>query len=505
MKLSVVLILFQVIIFSTMLSALSINFGDHSALARCPNGYHKSPSGDCEKVTDTKGLPRCPNGYHRSPEGHCEKVSESDSSSSSENNDKSSSESNSDSTSSEDITPSNKANPTLPAPTLSEGIEISGPITHIVDGDTLDVNNIRIRLSLVNTPEVGEPGFDTAKKFVEKLCLDKNGEVDIDDGQRQGSFGREIGVVYCDGVNLNSELMSKGYASISTEFCDVSEFSAEPWTKSSCQVGSDENNNPPDNSNKDSDSLSKKQEQQTPFDSESSESNETQSYSNSKLGISLKHPTDWKVGSLKNGIQLIKEENGVYVEIRKHNLESPDVQLKQYVGDDIKDRSSSRQDFKLLNITNSTISGNLPAFKAIYTFAKTVNQKDFATEGGINKISRTWTYADGNAYLVAYVADKEKYDLYLPIAEKIIDSLKINPESQQSFSDNDSKDNSKNSDSKDNSKSNDSKDNSKNSDSKDRNDGGDKDCSDFDKKNFKVQPGDPYHLDADGDGIACEG
>jgi micrococcal nuclease len=504
-KLSVVLILFQVIIFGTMLSALSINFGDHSALARCPNGYHKSPSGDCEKVTDTKGLPRCPNGYHRSPEGHCEKVSESDSSSSSENNDKSSSKSNSDSTSSEDITPSNKPNPTLPAPTLSEGIEISGPITHVVDGDTLDVNNIRIRLALVNTPEVGEPGFDTAKNFVEKLCLDKNGEVDIDDGQRQGSFGREIGVVYCDGVNLNSELMSKGYASTSTEFCDVSEFSAEPWAKSSCQVGSDENNNLPDNSNQDSDSLSKKQEQQTPFDSESSESNETQSYSNGKLGISLKHPTDWKVGSLKNGIQLIKEENGVYVEIRKHNLESPDVQLKQYVGDDIKDRSSSRQDFKLLNITNSTISGNLPAFKAIYTFAKTVNQKDFATEGGINKISRTWTYADGNAYLVAYVADKEKYDLYLPIAEKIIDSLKINPESQQSFSDNDSKDNSKNSDSKDNSKSNDSKDNSKNSDSKDRNDGGDKDCSDFDKKNFKVQPGDPYHLDADGDGIACEG
>src|SRR5688500_15389178 len=42
---------------------------------RCPNGYHKSPSGDCEKVTDTKGMPRCPNGYHRSPDGDCEKVS----------------------------------------------------------------------------------------------------------------------------------------------------------------------------------------------------------------------------------------------------------------------------------------------------------------------------------------------------------------------------------------------------------------------------------------------
>ena len=170
-----------------------------------------------------------------------------------------------------------------------------------------------------------------------------------------------------------------------------------------------------------------------------------QSYSNTKLGISLKHPTDWKAAYLKNGIQFIKEENGVYVEIRKHNLEFPDVQLKQYVGDDIKDRSSSREDLKLLNITKTTISGNLPAYKAIYTFVKTENQKDFAAEETTNKISRTYTFAQNNAYLVAYVADKDNYDLYLPIASKIIDTLKINPGSQQSFSDNDSNDKKKNS------------------------------------------------------------
>ena len=425
---------------------------------------------------------------------------------------------------------SEKSDLTLPSETFSEGIEISGPITYVVDGDTLDINDIRIRLSLVNTPEVGEAGFVPAKEFVESLCLDKNGQVDIDDGQRQGSFGREIGVVYCDGINLNSELMKKGYALISAEFCEVSEFSAEPWAKSSCQMGSDENNNLPDNLNQDSDSLSQKQEQQTPFDSESSESNEAQSYSDSKLGITLKHPTDWKVGGLKNGIQLIKEENGVYLEIRKHNLESPDVQLKQYAGDDIKDRSSSREDFKLLNITTTTISGDLPAYKALYTFLKTENQKDFTNEGMTNRVLRIWTFAEDNAYHVAFVADNDKYDLYLPIAEKIIDSLKINPESQQSFSDNDndndsnsndndndsnSNDNDNDSNSNDNDNDNDSNsndndndsnsnDNDNDNDSKDEDEGGDKDCSDFDKKNFKVQPGDPYDLDRDGDGIACE-
>ena len=49
-------------------------------IARCPNGMHKSPSGDCETVVHHTGLPRCPNGYHRSPSGNCEQVSSSSSS-----------------------------------------------------------------------------------------------------------------------------------------------------------------------------------------------------------------------------------------------------------------------------------------------------------------------------------------------------------------------------------------------------------------------------------------
>jgi hypothetical protein len=56
-----------------------------TAEARCPNGYHKSPSGDCESVLHHGGLPRCPNGYHRSPDGDCERVSGSSGASSHKN------------------------------------------------------------------------------------------------------------------------------------------------------------------------------------------------------------------------------------------------------------------------------------------------------------------------------------------------------------------------------------------------------------------------------------
>jgi hypothetical protein len=50
----------------------------HQAYARCPNGSHKSPSGDCESVVKSATkLPRCPDGFHRSPSGDCESIASS--------------------------------------------------------------------------------------------------------------------------------------------------------------------------------------------------------------------------------------------------------------------------------------------------------------------------------------------------------------------------------------------------------------------------------------------
>jgi hypothetical protein len=69
------IILTLAIIISLIFFASSSNYTFKNVEARCPNGYHKSPSGDCEKFIPHNGLPRCPNGYHRSPDGDCERVS----------------------------------------------------------------------------------------------------------------------------------------------------------------------------------------------------------------------------------------------------------------------------------------------------------------------------------------------------------------------------------------------------------------------------------------------
>jgi micrococcal nuclease len=117
----------------------------------------------------------------------------------------------------------------------SNDIELVGKVTNVVDGDTLDINGIRVRLALVDTPEIGQPGYDRAKHFVESICLGKNGELDVDSGQRRGDrYGREVGVVYCDGINVNDKLMSNKMARILIQFCDITEFSNENWTITQC-------------------------------------------------------------------------------------------------------------------------------------------------------------------------------------------------------------------------------------------------------------------------------
>jgi endonuclease YncB( thermonuclease family) len=118
---------------------------------------------------------------------------------------------------------------------VTNDVELVGIVTEVVDGDTLDINGTRIRLALVDTPERGQSGFDEAKKFVESLCLGKKGELDVDNGQRRGDrYGREIGVVYCEGINVNEKLMNNRLARILTEFCDISEFSNESWAAPRC-------------------------------------------------------------------------------------------------------------------------------------------------------------------------------------------------------------------------------------------------------------------------------
>jgi len=109
---------------------------------------------------------------------------------------------------------------------------IRGKVDRIVDGDTIYVEGYKIRLSLTNTPETYEDGFRQATVFTESLCpVGSTVVVDQDDLQPVDKYQRILGKVYCDGKNLNSELLNNGHATILTQYCSTSEFANEDWAK----------------------------------------------------------------------------------------------------------------------------------------------------------------------------------------------------------------------------------------------------------------------------------
>ena len=109
---------------------------------------------------------------------------------------------------------------------------IKGEVTKIVDGDTLYIGDLKIRLALVNTPEVGEAGYDGAKNFTASLCpVGTQATADQDDKQLKDQYNRTIAVVYCGGKNLNEELLKSGHAVMLTQLCDESEFESESWAR----------------------------------------------------------------------------------------------------------------------------------------------------------------------------------------------------------------------------------------------------------------------------------
>ena len=116
-----------------------------------------------------------------------------------------------------------------------------GTVTKIIDGDTIHVDGQSIRFALSSAPEIKGYGGIDSRNFIETLCpVGSIAVVDEDDGQILGSYGRLVGKITCNDINLNSELLDANLGYLELRFCDSSEFSSESWAvKHGCDANSD--------------------------------------------------------------------------------------------------------------------------------------------------------------------------------------------------------------------------------------------------------------------------
>jgi len=130
--------------------------------------------------------------------------------------------------------------------------------THVQDGDTITVNiiddednvvqsNVWVRLVGVDTPEQQQTGYDSSKKFMQKVCFSeeyyqevivnqgspnnhsntKKIFLNIDDNKPEDKYGRKLCVLISENKNINEILLKEGLARVM--YIPPSEFNPYDW------------------------------------------------------------------------------------------------------------------------------------------------------------------------------------------------------------------------------------------------------------------------------------
>ncbi len=87
--------------------------------------------------------------------------------------------------------------------------ELSGKVTHVRDGDTIEVGKIPIRLNGVSAPELKEPLGQNSKTFMKQLVLGKNVRCDLN-GEK--TYDRFVGRCYLNNKDIGISVIEVGLA-----------------------------------------------------------------------------------------------------------------------------------------------------------------------------------------------------------------------------------------------------------------------------------------------------
>jgi len=99
----------------------------------------------------------------------------------------------------------------LVGPTIAFGepTVLTGTVTHVRDGDTIEVGKIPIRLNGVSAPELKEPLGPQSKKFMRELVNGKSVSCELTGTK---TYDRLVGTCYLGGRDIGGAVIEAGLA-----------------------------------------------------------------------------------------------------------------------------------------------------------------------------------------------------------------------------------------------------------------------------------------------------
>jgi hypothetical protein len=151
-------------------------------------------------------------------------------------------------------------------------------------------------------------------------------------------------------------------------------------------------------------------------------------YENPAIGIKMKYPFDWLKDATRQGVTFVlptrnnnSSSNPEQLFLARLDTYSvpgfpPNISLKTMADGVINGYKRTLPNFQLESYTNTTLAGS-PAVKIIYTFI-------ISKEGSL-KATDIGTIKNNRLYVIQYYVPSAKYQNYLPILRKIVDSFTI--------------------------------------------------------------------------------
>ena len=87
--------------------------------------------------------------------------------------------------------------------------DFDGTVSKVIDGDTVIVRTIKVRLVGLDAPELSQPYGKKSKRFLMERIQGKRVTIQT---QGEDRYGRTLGVVFLDGQNINGQLLAEGLA-----------------------------------------------------------------------------------------------------------------------------------------------------------------------------------------------------------------------------------------------------------------------------------------------------
>lgn len=94
------------------------------------------------------------------------------------------------------------------------GPELQGQVTSVHDGDTFELRTasrsyVRVRLAKIDAPELAQPNGVASRSNLEKLV---GGQFVVVNDLEPDKYGRTVGRVWLQGLDINGEQVKTGYA-----------------------------------------------------------------------------------------------------------------------------------------------------------------------------------------------------------------------------------------------------------------------------------------------------